>query len=109
MDDLGVRLASIPAGVRVTLLVSAAAAFDVQVYGAAARRPALFAILGGGAAGALAIGRLPWERIVRGRWREPAFLAWSLASVAIIALLGFIDDTPHSALPLLFFVPVVFV
>jgi diguanylate cyclase (GGDEF)-like protein len=109
MDDLGVRLASIPAGVRVTLIVCAAAAFDVQVYGPAARRAALFAVLTVAAAGALGMGRLPWERIVRGRWREPAFLAWSLASVAIVALLGFIDHAPNSALSLLFFVPVVFV
>src|SRR5205085_12654963 len=75
MNDLGVRLASIPAGVRVTLIACAAAAFDVQVYAAASRRSALFAVLGLGALGTLAIGRLPWARIVRGRWRGHAFLA----------------------------------
>jgi diguanylate cyclase (GGDEF)-like protein len=108
MEDVRVRLASISAGVRMTLIVCAAAAFDVQAYAAADRRVPLFAVLAAGAAGALAIRRLPWDRIVRGGWREPAFLAWSLACVATIALLGFIDGRPDSALSLLFFVPVVF-
>jgi diguanylate cyclase (GGDEF)-like protein len=107
--DHGVRLASIPAGVRVTLIVCAAAAVDVQFYAAPGRRVALFAILAVAVAGGLAMGRLPWERVVRSRWREPAFLAWSLSNVATITVFGFVDNTPNDALSLLFFVPVVFV
>jgi len=33
-----------------------------------------------------AIYALPTERIVRSRWREPFFFAWSCADIALIAL-----------------------
>jgi diguanylate cyclase (GGDEF)-like protein len=108
-SDHGVRLASIPAGVRVTLIVCAAAALDVQFYVAPSRRVALFVVLAVAVVGALAMGRLPWERIVRTRWREPAFLAWSLSNVATISVFGLINNAPNSALSLLFFVPIMFV
>src|SRR3954469_18461480 len=104
-----VRLASIPAGVRVTLIVCAAAAFDVGFYAAPSRRLGLLVVLGVAVAGALSVGQLPWERIVVSRWREPAFLAWSLSNVATITVFGFINNTPNSALALLFLVPIVFV
>jgi diguanylate cyclase (GGDEF)-like protein len=107
--DIGVRLASIPAGVLVTFIVCAAAAADVAIYAEPGKRLALELILAVAALGAGAIGRLPWERIVRSRWREPAFLAWSLSNVATITVFGFINDSPNSALSLLFFVPIVFV
>jgi diguanylate cyclase (GGDEF)-like protein len=107
--DLNVRLASVPAGVRVTLIVCAAAAFDVHFYAVPSRRLALFLVLAAAVLGALGMGLVPWERIVRSRWREPAFLAWSLSNVATITVFGFINNMPNSALSLLFFVPVVFV
>jgi diguanylate cyclase (GGDEF)-like protein len=105
----GVRLASIPAGVRVTLIVCAAAGVDVTFYADPSRRVALGTVLAIAAIGALATGRLPWHRIVHSRWREPAFLAWSLSNVATISVFGFINNTPNSALALLFLVPIVFV
>jgi diguanylate cyclase (GGDEF)-like protein len=108
-SDLGVRLASVPAGVRVTLIVCAAAAVDVAFYAVPSRRLALAAVLLVAVVGALGMGLLPWERIVHSRWREPAFLAWSLSNVATITVFGFINNTPNSALSLLFFVPIVFV
>jgi diguanylate cyclase (GGDEF)-like protein len=107
--DLNVRLASVPAGVRVTLIVCAAAAFDVHFYAVPSRRLALSLVLVAAALGAIAIGLLPWERIVHSRWREPAFLAWSLSNVATITLFCFINNAPNSALSLMFFVPIVFV
>jgi diguanylate cyclase (GGDEF)-like protein len=107
--DLHVRLASVPAGVRVTLIVCAAAAFDVHFYATPSRRLALSLVLAVAVLGALGMGLLPWERVVRSRWREPAFLAWSLSNVATITVFGFINNTPNSALSLLFFVPIVFV
>jgi diguanylate cyclase (GGDEF)-like protein len=107
--DLNVRLASVPAGVRVTLIVCAAAAFDVHFYAVASRRFVLSLVLVVAVLGALGMGLLPWERVVRSRWREPAFLAWSLSNVATITVFGFINNAPNSALSLLFFVPVVFV
>jgi diguanylate cyclase (GGDEF)-like protein len=108
-SEHGVRLASIPAGVRVTLIVCAAAAVDVAFYAVPSRRAALFTVLGVACLGAIGTGRLPWHRIVHSRWREPAFLAWSLLNVATIAIFGFINNSPNSALALLFLVPIVFV
>jgi diguanylate cyclase (GGDEF)-like protein len=107
-SDLGVRLASVPAGVRVTLIVVAAAAFDVAFYAHPGHRFALALVLLFAVVGGVGMGLLPWEKIVRSKWREPAFLAWSLSNVATIAVFGFINNTPNSALSLLFFVPVVF-
>jgi diguanylate cyclase (GGDEF)-like protein len=107
--DLGVRLASIPAGVLVTFIVCGAAAFDVAFYAEPGRRVALAAVLVVAVLGAAGAGLLPWEQIVRSRWRETAFLAWSLSNVATITVFGFINDDPNSALSLLFFVPIVFV
>ncbi len=106
---LNVRLASVPAGVRVTLIVCAAAAFDVHFYAVPSRRLALSLVLVAAVLGGLGMGLLPWDRIVRSRWREPAFLAWSLSNVATITLFCFINNAPNSALSLLFFVPIVFV
>jgi diguanylate cyclase (GGDEF)-like protein len=108
-NDFGVRLASIRTGVLVTVIVCAAAGFDVAFYAQSTRRLDLAIILVVAVVGGIAMGRLPWEQIVRSRWREPAFLAWSLTNVATITLFGFINNTPNSALSLLFFVPVVFV
>src|SRR3954471_12101340 len=107
--DLGVRLASVPAGVRVTLIVCAAAALDVAFYAEPTRRLALGAVLVVAVVGALGMGLLPWERIVHSPWGEPAFLFWSLSNVATISVFGFINNSPNSALSLLFFVPIVFV
>jgi diguanylate cyclase (GGDEF)-like protein len=107
--DLNVRLASVPAGVRVTFIVCAAAAIDVAFYAEPSRRVALASVLALAVLGAAGMGLLPWERIVRSRYREPAFLAWSLSNVATIAAFGLIDHTPNSAMSLMFFIPVVFV
>jgi diguanylate cyclase (GGDEF)-like protein len=107
--DLGVRLASVPAGVRVTLIVCAAAGVDVFFYAAPDRRVALAAILVAAVLGAIGMGLLPWERILRSRWREPAFLGWSLSNVITIGAFNLIDHSPNSALSLMFFIPIVFV
>jgi diguanylate cyclase (GGDEF)-like protein len=107
--DLGVRLASVPAGVRVTFIVCAAAAIDVNFYADPARRVALAAVLVTAVLGAAGMSLLPWERIVRSRYREWAFLAWSISNVVTIAVFGLIDATPNSAMSLMFFIPVVFV
>ncbi len=108
-SDLGVRLASVTAGVLVTVIVCAAAGFDVAFYAAPGRRIALAAILVLAVIAAVAMLFLPWERIVRSKWRELAFLAWSLSNVVTITVFGIINNDPNSALSLLFFVPIVFV
>jgi diguanylate cyclase (GGDEF)-like protein len=108
-SDLGVRLASIPAGVLVTLIVCAAAGFDVAFYAEPSRRLVLAVILVVAVVAAVGMMFVPWDRIVRSKWREPAFLAWSLSNVLTITVFGLFNDSPNSALSLLFFVPIVFV
>jgi diguanylate cyclase (GGDEF)-like protein len=107
--DLHVRLASVPAGVRVTFVVCAAAAADVAFYAAPSHRGPLALVLMVAVIGAAATSLLPWERIVRGRWREWVFLAWSLSNVATIEVFSLVDGQPNSAMSLMFFVPMVFV
>jgi diguanylate cyclase (GGDEF)-like protein len=107
--DFAVRLASITAGVLVTFIVCAAAAFDVAFYAEPSRRLALASVLVVAVLGAAGMGLLPWKRIVVSKWREPAFLCWSLSNVATITVFGFINDDPNSALSMLFIVPIVFV
>jgi diguanylate cyclase (GGDEF)-like protein len=107
--DLHVRLASVPTGVRVTFIVCAAAAIDVGLYVEPSKRAALAAVLAFAVIGAAGMSLLPWERIVRSRYREPAFLAWSLSNVVTIAAFGLIDHRPNSAMSLMFFIPIVFV
>src|SRR3954468_15365570 len=107
--DFGVRLASIPAGGLVTFIVCGAAAFDVAFYAQPSRRLALATSLLVASGAGAGFGMLPWDRSVRSKWRETAFLCWSLSNVATIAVFGFINNSPNSALSLLFFVPIVFV
>lgn len=51
---------------------------------------------------------LPTERIVRGRWREPFFLIWTGALIALIAAGAAADGGPESPLTLLFVLPLIF-
>jgi diguanylate cyclase (GGDEF)-like protein len=71
-------------------------------------RPLLAALFAAGTFGGLLVWALPTERIIRSRWREPFFLAWSLLDLALIASLVAIDGTVQSPLALTLFVPVVF-
>jgi diguanylate cyclase (GGDEF)-like protein len=71
-------------------------------------RALLAALFAAGTIGGLLVWWLPTERIIRSRWREPFFLAWSLLDLALIASLVAIDGTVKSPLALTLFVPVVF-
>ena len=71
-------------------------------------RALLAAVFAAGTIGGLLVWSLPTERIIRSRWREPFFLAWSLLDLALVASLVAIDGTIESPLALVFFVPVVF-
>ncbi len=107
--DLHIRRASVTAGVRVTMIVCAAAAVDVRFYAHPSHRAALAVVLAVAILGAVVFSLLPWERIVSSRWREPVFLAWSLSNVATISVFGLIDQQRNSAVSLMFIVPIVFV
>ena len=65
----------------------------------------LFAAL---ALGALIFSRLPAERILRSRMREPLFLGWSVFCIAVTAAVVGVDGGVDSPLMVLFLLPVVF-
>ena len=71
-------------------------------------RPLLIGICLFALAGSIAIARLPVEVIVRSRWCEPFFLAWSGSLVGLVAVAVLLDGGVQSPLTVQFFLPLVF-
>jgi diguanylate cyclase (GGDEF)-like protein len=66
---------------------------------------ALFAV---GVASQLVLARLPLDRVVRTRWREPFFVAWSVGDIALIAVAVAADGGVTSPLTLVYLFPLLF-
>ena len=71
-------------------------------------RTQILVLLGVAVFGAYVLSRLPAPAIVRSRWREPFFLAWTTADVALIALVVASDGGDWSPLRATFFLPLIF-
>src|SRR4051794_38370693 len=56
----------------------------------------------------IALDRLPLERIVRSRWREPFFVGWSIADLALIAAVVAADGGVASPLVLVYLFPLLY-
>jgi diguanylate cyclase (GGDEF)-like protein len=95
-------------GVYLTFLVSVAGAVYAVVFADAASRTPVLVLMLFAIFVAIVIWCLPWDRIVRSRWREPMFLAWSFGDIAVVAALAAIDGGGDSGLALVFFIPIVF-
>ena len=65
-------------------------------------------LLGVAVFGGYVISRLPAAAIIRSRWREPFFLVWTAADVALIALVVASDRGDWSPLRATFFLPLFF-
>jgi diguanylate cyclase (GGDEF)-like protein len=102
------RLDTVPAGTWVTFLLCAAGLIYALAYADADHRGVLVALLVACAVAGGVVTVLPWERIVRSRWREAAFMSWSVADFALIATVAAIDGGGDSPLALAFFIPIVF-
>ena len=108
-DPAGVRsrIQSVRIGARLT----AAGAIAGIAYAASAAPHnrvaiiALFLLNAAWAAGPLVLGA---ARMVRSRYRERLFVAWSAGWIAIAATIVVLDGGPDSPMSLLFFIPVVF-
>jgi diguanylate cyclase (GGDEF)-like protein len=102
------RMASIKVGVALTMV----AALGTEAYAAATpdgpHRSALMLLAAGGLASAPLILMLPRERLVRSRWREPFFVLWSCALVAVVAAATSLDGGTSSPLRALFVLPLIF-
>ena len=106
-SELSFRRDSVPAGGWITFIAVGMAA--VYVAGWTHEHAAAYAtLLGLGAVGGVVVLLLPWNAILRSRWREPAFITWSMLDVALILALAAIDDGGDSPLALLLFIPIVF-
>jgi hypothetical protein len=79
LSALRMREATIAAGVWLTYVLCGAGALYVALTWSRSNRLALAALFGVGVAGGIAISLLPREKIVRSRFREPFFIAWSLS------------------------------
>src|SRR5437763_1227479 len=108
VSALRLRLSMVGAGVCLTFVVCVFGFGYVAWTWSEPDRSVLAALFAGGIVGGLLVWRLPTERIIRSRWSEPFFLAWSLLDLVLIAALVLTDGGVKSPLTLVFFVPVVF-
>jgi diguanylate cyclase (GGDEF)-like protein len=71
-------------------------------------RSAILVLLGVAMFTGYVMSRLPVAALMRSRWREPFFLAWTTADVALIALVVARDGGDRSPLRAMFFLPLIF-
>jgi diguanylate cyclase (GGDEF)-like protein len=81
------RLRAVKVAVQSTLLVVLfLAAYPVLDRGPDVDPGPYAALVVVAAVGAVAIGRLPWKRLLRSRWGHPALYAWSLLDIVLITV-----------------------
>ncbi len=106
--ELRFRLDSVAAGGWVTFIVCAAGFVYTAQWAPPDRRESMVLVLVVGMLGGAVSFALPWEQIVRSRYREAAFTAWSLTDLALILLLAGLDGGAASPLATFTFIPIVF-
>ena len=101
------RMDSIRAGISLTLALGVlGGTYYVETW-ERPHRTILLTIAAASMAGVVAMSRLPIERVLRGRWREPFFLTWSAATLAVCSAVLIVDGG-RSPLATIFFGPMVF-
>jgi len=106
-SELRFRLDSVPAGAWVTFIICFAGLGYVLGW-EHEHESALAALFGAGALGGGVVLALPWERIVRSRYREIVFSAWSVLDIVLIIGVAAIDGGGDSVFVTLLVIPVVF-
>lgn len=101
------RTDSVPAGVWVTFIVCAAG-FGYVIGWDRPHESALTVLIGIAAVGGGIVMVLPWQQIVRSRWRELVFGAWSALDLALIIALAALDGGGDSVFAALTVIPIVF-
>ena len=109
-DQSGLRLraASITVGVWLTYVLCGTGEIYALATWNRPYRVYLALIFAVAAAGGFAIARLPRERIVHSRYREPFFLAWSALDLLLITAATLTDRGTASPTSRIFIIPVVF-
>jgi diguanylate cyclase (GGDEF)-like protein len=106
-SELRFRLDSVPAGAWVTFIVCFAGLGYVLGWDHD-NEGALAALFGLGAVGGGVVLALPWERIVRSRWREVVFTSWSVLDLALILGIAALDGGGDSVFVAVLVIPIVF-
>src|SRR4051794_7632408 len=88
---LRMREATVTAGVWLTYVVCGSGATYVALTWQRPQRALILALFGAGLVAAIAISHLPSEQIVRSRYREAFFFAWSLIDLVLIVLVASAD------------------
>ena len=106
-SEIKVRLESVRVGQWLTLVVCVGSlAYTVATWDQP-HRLLLSVMLGVALVSGALISALPLERIVRGRYRETFFLAWSALDMALVAAVSAADGGPRSPFVFLFVVPTI--
>jgi len=108
VSAIRLRASMVTAGVWLTFVICVGGLGYVGLTWGEPDRGLLATLFACGVAGGVAVWRLPTERIIRSRWREPFFTAWSVLDLGLVAALVVTDGSVKSPLALIFFVPVVF-
>ena len=106
--EIRFRIESIGVAVRMNLVVCAGGWLYAAATWDQPNRHTIASLFGFIAIVALLFVLIPHERIVRSRWREVFFFAWSLTSIALAAAVAGADGGSTSPLALLFFIPIIF-
>jgi diguanylate cyclase (GGDEF)-like protein/PAS domain S-box-containing protein len=108
VSALRMREATIAAGIWLSYGVAALGGLYVLLTWDRPNRFELTWLFVAAMAAALAVSLLPREQIVRGRLREPFFLAWSMIDAAMLFVGTLADGGTSSPLTIVFFLPIVF-
>jgi diguanylate cyclase (GGDEF)-like protein len=107
-QEIQVRLQTVSVGLWLTVIVSLGIGLYALLTWDQPNRSLILAITVIGLASAPLIRLLPLERIVRGRWREPAFVGWSTADLLLIAACAALDGGARSPYALFLVLPFLF-
>ncbi|HKH41515.1 MAG TPA: EAL domain-containing protein [Solirubrobacterales bacterium] len=102
------RLASIKVGIWLSAIVALGGAAYALATWDDPNRGWILAAIGLALLSVPLLAFLPLERIIRGPLREPFFVAWSVADIALIAVCAGLDGGSESAITLLLVLPFLF-
>jgi diguanylate cyclase (GGDEF)-like protein len=98
---------SVPAGATVTFIICVAG-FGYVLGWHHAHSTEMAVLIGIAAVGGGLVLVLPWERIIRSRWREHVFGVWSLLDLIVLLVLAALDGGGDSVFAVVLVVPIVF-
>jgi diguanylate cyclase (GGDEF)-like protein len=107
-SETRLRLDTVGAGVRLAFVMGSVGAAYAAATWTQPSRPLLLGIFAALAATGVLVTQIPTDAIVRSRWREPFFLAWTSITVLLVIAAIATDRGASSPLVLLLFLPLVF-